>query len=77
MLGERYNMTLSASERARLVAAEETIADLAQLVKGAGSKNQLNRLLILAQEQCRQLSSIVETLETQVQELLELARKLQ
>lgn len=70
-------MTLTFSEEQRLTNAEETAQQLSHLIEGAGSKNQLNRLLVLCNEEVRKLNARVTTLETQVQELLVLARKLQ
>jgi hypothetical protein len=70
-------MTLTPAEKKRLQNAEATIIDLEELIKGAGSKNQLNRLLILANEEIRRLNERVDELQTEVNELLDLAKKLQ
>lgn len=70
-------MALTAAEEARLQAAENAITALAKMIRGAGSKNQLNRLLVLAQDQTRALSTRLTTLETKIETLLTLARKLQ
>jgi hypothetical protein len=70
-------MALTNSEQLRLTNAEETAQQLKHLIAGAGSKNQLNRLLVLCNEEIRKLTARVASLETEVQELLELARKLQ
>jgi polyhydroxyalkanoate synthesis regulator phasin len=70
-------MTLTFAEEERLTNAEEITQQLKHLIDGAGSKNQLNRLLVLCNEEVRKLTARVATLETQVQELLALARKLQ
>jgi len=70
-------MTLTLSEETRLRNAERTVQDLKDLIEQAGSKNQLNRLLVLAQEKTKRLTSKVEGLETQSTTLLSLLRKLQ
>jgi hypothetical protein len=70
-------MSLSAAELARLETLEQTVRQLAQLVEGSGSKNQLNRLLVLAQENTRTLTTLVESLEAKMDILIPLAQKLQ
>jgi cell division protein FtsB len=70
-------MALTPSEKARMKKAEETLVSLQNLIEGAASTNQLNRLLVLANEEIRRLTERVETLETKVNELLDLAKKLQ
>lgn len=70
-------MSLTAAELTRLETLEKTIANLAVLVQGGGSKNQLNRLLVLAQDQNRKLTAVVEELEVQMKEVLKNTRKLQ
>jgi len=70
-------MTLSPTEKQRLTTVEEKIISITELLKGVGSKNQLNRLYILAQKTNEDLKTRVDTLETKIEELLTLARKLQ
>lgn len=70
-------MTLTRTEQARLESVEAKVAQLGELVKGTGSKNMLNRLLVLCQEQTKSLEAKVDALETEAAELLTLARKLQ
>jgi hypothetical protein len=70
-------MTLTRTEELRLENAEETAQQLKHLISGAGSKNQLNRLLVLCNEEIRKLNARVASLEEEVSELLALARKLQ
>ena len=70
-------MTLTYSEETRLRNAERTVQDLKDLIEQAGSKNQLNRLLVLAQEEMKRLTSKVGALESQSTTLLGLLRKLQ
>ena len=70
-------MALSNGERKRLENAEDNINNLAKLAQGGGSKNQLNRLLVLAQDQNRKLTARVVELESQIEELLDKVRKLQ
>jgi hypothetical protein len=70
-------MALTDAERRRLERLETGMTQLAKLVKGGGSGNQLNRLLVLAQSQVDELTRIVENLESRMEELLTLAEKLQ
>jgi hypothetical protein len=70
-------MALTRSEELRLQAAELKVAQLGHLVEGTGSKNQLNRLLVLCQEETRNLTVKLENLEEEMSTLLALARKLQ
>lgn len=70
-------MALTAAEEERIQELEDTVKRLTILMQGSGSKNQLNRLLILAQEEIRKLTTQLEPIETQAEECLELARKLQ
>lgn len=70
-------MSLTTSEEKRLSEAESTVNQLAKLVQGAGSKNQLNRLLVLCQQEVGELKSMVDELEDKVDELIDLTRKLQ
>ena len=70
-------MALTAAEEERITELEDTVKRLTKLMQGSGSKNQLNRLLILAQEEIRKLTDQLEPIEIQTQETLALARKLQ
>lgn len=70
-------MTLTNSEETRLSEAETKVTQIGHLVMGTGSKNQLNRLLTLCQEQIRDLKGKMDVLESDVSTLLDLARKLQ
>jgi hypothetical protein len=70
-------MAMTATERERLETLEDTIKRLASLIRGAGSKNQLNRLLVLAQNTVARLEARVATLETRSNTILDLVRKLQ
>jgi len=70
-------MALTETEENRLAALEEKTRALALLISGGGSKNQLNRLLVLAGDEARKLTIRIEGLETLTAEILELARKLQ
>lgn len=69
--------TLTNTEKKRLKAVETTTTQIAHLVQGTASKNQLNRLLTLAQEEMRGLKGKLNDLEAQMTTLLALARKLQ
>ena len=70
-------MALTISERKRIESIEEKLLQLANLVKGGGSKNQLNRLLVLAQKNTEDLKTTVEEMESKMADLLDLVRKLQ
>ena len=70
-------MALTAAEEERIQELEETVVRLTKLMQGSGSKNQLNRLLILAQEEVRKLTTQLEPIEADTEECLALARKLQ
>jgi uncharacterized protein (UPF0335 family) len=70
-------MSLTAAELKRIENLEETVLQLSYLVKDGGSKNQLNRLNVLAQKQVDMLVPRVEALETDMDTLLALARKFQ
>ena len=70
-------MSLTDTEELKIAELEETAKILAKLTKGAASKNQLNRLLVLTQETIARLTKRVEELERQMDKLLTLARKLQ
>lgn len=70
-------MSLTESELEQFTALENKVLALANLLKGASSKNQLNRLYLLDQETIKKLTERVGSLETKMQELLGLVRKLQ
>jgi len=70
-------MSLTPAEDRRLNKIEAEILTLTRLIKGAGSKNQLNRLLVLQQKTNEELEEKVEGLESEMSDLLALARKLQ
>jgi hypothetical protein len=70
-------MSLTAAEEKRIENLEETVQQLSTLISHAGSKSQLNKLLVLCNEEVRKLTSKVDSLEAEVQELLTLARRLQ
>ena len=70
-------MTLTNSEEQRLQAVEQKITVLSHLLKGTGSKNQLNRLYTLCQEEMKGLEKKMTELESQLNNILLLARKLQ
>lgn len=70
-------MALTKAQEKRLSNLEVMFAQLNHLIQGAGSKNQLNRLLVLAQEDIRKLDEKVTEVEESMDELLELVRKLQ
>lgn len=70
-------MSLNAAELVRLTKVEKNLRYLAEQMEGSGSKNQLNRLLVLAQNELSKVTTRIEAVETKVEELLELARKLQ
>jgi hypothetical protein len=70
-------MTLTYSEEQRIKNIEQTTQSLSNLLSGAASKNMLNRLLTLCNEEVRRLSDKATELETKIDELVVLARKLQ
>jgi len=70
-------MALTLDEETRLQNTEETTQQLKTLIDGAGSKNQLKELTMLANEQIRRLEARVTTLESDVTTLLALAQSLQ
>jgi len=70
-------MALTTNERKQLTELETAAKNLALIIKGAGSKNQLNRLLVLCQDQNRKLTDRVTALETQMTKILDLVRRLQ
>lgn len=70
-------MSLTTQELQRISDLENAVKRLAILMRGSGSKNQLNRLLVLAQSQIEELKKILEPMETEMKEILELVRKLQ
>lgn len=70
-------MSLTAAEETRIASLEDKAVQLTVLVKNTASKNMLNRLLVLAQEQTGEIKTRIEALETQMTTLLAQARKLQ
>lgn len=70
-------MTLTYAEEKRLKKVEETATATAHLVKGTASKNMLNRLLVLCQEETKSLTEKINELEEEMSTILELTRKLQ
>lgn len=70
-------MALTYTEKLRLKNAEETTQELKTLIDGAGSKNQLKQLLTLCQEQLRRVEARLDTVETDLDTALALARRLQ
>ena len=70
-------MTISAKDEIRLITLENEIIRLERLLGGAASTNQLNRLKVLCTDDTNQLKDLLEKLEPEVEELLELTRKLQ
>jgi len=70
-------MALTIQEEIRISELENTTIRLTQLMKGSGSKNQLNRLLVMAQEDIKKLTDILAPMEDKTNTILALARKLQ
>ena len=68
---------ITKTELDRIKKIEETLNGLSYLLKGVGSKNQLNQLLILADSQIKQLETKVDSLETEIAALTISAQKLQ
>ena len=70
-------MAFTTADEVRLLTLEEVAIDLTKQLSGAASVNQLNRLLILCQDDIRIMTEQVEALEAIADELLTLTRKLQ
>ena len=70
-------MALTPAEEERLQAAELAVTQMQVLIRGMGSKNQLNRLYVLSQNSIDKLRATVDDLTAEAQELLQLALKLQ
>lgn len=70
-------MSFTKSELDRIKKIEDTLNKLTYLMKGVGSKNQLNQLLVLADSQIKSLETQVENLESEITTLTALAQKLQ
>ena len=70
-------MALTNSEEQRVSEIEDKVTKLGHLVQGASSKNMLNRLLTLCQEQIRDLKDKQTSIESRQTEILEKVNKLQ
>lgn len=70
-------MALTRSEAERLKNAEETIQELKTLIDGAASRNMLNKLKMLSNEQLRRVELRLTQIETDLETLIALAQKLQ
>jgi hypothetical protein len=70
-------MSITAAEERRLLAAEKKINEIIAAIRGVGSKDQLNRLYIVYDRELDRIEAKVDALETEVQKVLELARKVQ
>lgn len=70
-------MSLTAAEEKRIAELETKTVQIGHLVQGTASKNMLNRMLVLAQEEMSGIRTALEGLESQMSTLLALARKLQ
>jgi hypothetical protein len=70
-------MSITAAEERRLLAAEKKINEIIAAIRGVGSKDQLNRLYIVYDRELDRIETKVDALETEVQKVLELARKVQ
>ena len=70
-------MSLTYNEEQRILELEEAVQSLSRLVEGAASKNMLNRMLSLSNNQIKELSVETTALETKVDQLILLAEKLQ
>jgi len=70
-------MSLTPVEEKRISDLETKTVQIGHLVQGTASKNMLNRMLVLAQEEMSGVRTSLEGLETQMSTLLALARKLQ
>jgi len=70
-------MSLTYDEEQRIQNIEKTAQKLSNLIDGAASKNMLNRLLTLCNEENRRLSDKLTAVETELNTLISLVRKLQ
>lgn len=70
-------MSLTAQEEERLQQVEEYLVKLFKLLDGAGSKNRLNRWYILLSNNIKTLEEKIAEVESDLSDVLELARKLQ
>jgi hypothetical protein len=70
-------MSLTYDEEQRIKNIEQTAQKLSNLMTGAASKNMLNRLLTLCNEENRRLSQKLTEAEAKLDTLITLARKLQ
>jgi hypothetical protein len=70
-------MSLTPAEEKRISDIETKTVKIGHLVQGTASKNMLNRMLVLAQQEMGGIRTSLEALETQMSTLLTLARKLQ
>lgn len=70
-------MTLTREEELRIENIEAALIAMQKQINGAASKNNLNRLLVLANSKISTLTTSITTLQTKVEELIELGQKLQ
>ena len=70
-------MSFTAADEKRMYDLEEHLNRFSHLMKGAGSKNELNRLLVLCEKEVDNLESIAGELDTKLDVLIALAQKLQ
>lgn len=70
-------MSLTESELEQLATLENRILTLGALLKGASSKNQLNRLYVLNQDIIKKLEEKTTELEAKLKSLITLAQRLQ
>lgn len=70
-------MSLTTEELNRIEALETELIEIRRLMNGAASKNMLNRLLTLANQQVSNALEEVTTLETKVDQMIVLLQKLQ
>lgn len=70
-------MPMTKREEARLTSLESTAGELHRLIRGTGSKAQLDRLYLLLGREIERLETTMDDLETDVATTLDLARKAQ
>lgn len=68
---------LTLSEQQRLIELEQAIQQVKKLVSNASSKNSLNQLYVLFQEEFRKMDERLTPLETKIDELITEVDKLQ
>ena len=70
-------MAFTTTDERRLLVLEAAALELSKKLSGAASMNQLNRVLIVAEDDLNKLEEQMDALEVIMEEILDLTRKLQ